>query len=75
MREYLPQHVDHSNSELFGQRDLERLIQHATRDLDELDRKRKEQFKEYEMQKEYRRRAKLAVNFNYKFYLNFISLF
>ena len=63
MREYLPQHVDHSNSELFGEQDLERLIQHATKDLDELDRKRQEQFKEYEMQKEYQRRAKLAVSF------------
>ena len=37
LRQYLPQHVDHQNSETFGQADLERLIQHATKDLDEID--------------------------------------
>jgi hypothetical protein len=68
LREYLPQHVDHGSSELFGQRDLERLIQHASRDLDEIDRQRQQQFKEYEMQKEYQRRAKLSVSCYINFY-------
>ncbi|CAF4628944.1 unnamed protein product, partial [Rotaria sp. Silwood2] len=40
--------------------DLERLIRHASRDLDEIDRQREQQFKEYEMRKEFERRAKLA---------------
>ena len=62
MKELLPQHIDHENSETFGQRDLERLIRHASKDLDELDRKRQQQFKDYEIRKEYQRRAKLAVS-------------
>ena len=61
MKEFLPQHVDHRDSELFGQRDLERLIRHASKDLDELDQQRRQQFKDYEIRKEYARRAKLAV--------------
>ncbi len=61
IKEFLPQHIDTRNSETFGQLDLERLIKHASKDLDELDRKREQQFKEYEMRKEYQRRAKLAV--------------
>ena len=61
-KEFFPQHIDLRNSEKFGQSDLERLIRHASNDLDELDRKREQQFKEYEMRKEYQRRAKLAVN-------------
>ena len=64
MKEFLPQHIDHINSETFGQADLEKLIQHASRDLDEIDRKREEEFKEYEMRKEFERRAKLAVSFS-----------
>ncbi|CAF1509600.1 unnamed protein product [Rotaria sp. Silwood1] len=60
VQQFLPQHIDHQNSESFGQADLERLIRHASKDLDEIDRKREQQFKEYEMTKEYERRAKLA---------------
>ena len=62
MKELLPRHVDHENSETFGQRDLERLISQASKDLDELDRKRQQQFKDYEIQKEYQRRKNLAVS-------------
>lgn len=62
VRNFLPKHVDHQNSETFGQADLERLIQHASKDLDELDQQRETEFKEYEMRKEYERRAKLTVN-------------
>jgi hypothetical protein len=61
IKDFLPQHLDHKNSEKFGQDDLERLIQHASKDLDELDRQREREFKEYEMRKEYERRAKLSV--------------
>lgn len=59
-REFLPQHIDHKASETFGQGDLEKLIQHASKDLDEIDRQREQQFKEYEMKKEYERRADLS---------------
>jgi hypothetical protein len=62
MREFLPQHIDMQNSETFGELDLERLIRHASKDLAEIDRKREQEFKEYEMRKEYQRRAKLAVS-------------
>jgi hypothetical protein len=69
LKDFLPQHIDHKNSETFGQTDLERLIQHASKDLDELDRQREQEFKEYEMRKEYERRAKLAV----KNFIRFIN--
>jgi len=59
-KEFLPQHIDHKGTETFGQDDLERLIKHASKDLDEIDRQREQQFKEYEMRKEYERRAELA---------------
>jgi len=61
IKDFIPQHLDHRNSETFGQADLERLIKHASKDLDELDREREKEFKDYEMRKEYERRAKLAV--------------
>jgi hypothetical protein len=60
IKDFLPQHIDHLNSETFGQADLERLIQHASKDLDEIDRQREKEFKEYEMRKEYERRTKLS---------------
>lgn len=63
-KDIIPQHVDHKNGETFGQADLERLIQHASKDLDEIDRQREQEFKEYEMRKEYERRAKLTVKFD-----------
>ena len=63
LKEFLPQHIDHANGETFGQADLEKLIQHASKDLDEIDRKREQEFKEYEMRKEFERRSKLAVRF------------
>jgi hypothetical protein len=76
IRDFLPQHVDHKNSETFNQADLERLIKHASKDLDELDRQREQQFKEYEMRKEYERRTKLAVNiFLFFLSINFIEYF
>ena len=62
VNEFLPLHLDTGHAEKFGQLDLERLVRHATKDLDEIDRKREQEFKQYEMRKEYQRRAKLAVN-------------
>ncbi|CAF1520063.1 unnamed protein product [Adineta steineri] len=60
LKDFLPSHIDHKNSESFNEADLERLIQHASKDLDEIDREREKEFKDYEMRKEYERRAKLA---------------
>lgn len=60
MREFLPQHIDHRDVETFNEADLERLIRHASKDLEEIDQKREQQFKEYELRKEYQRRSKLA---------------
>ncbi|CAF0881309.1 unnamed protein product [Adineta ricciae] len=60
VKQFIPQHIDHQNVDGFNEKDLERLIQHASKDLDQLDRERERQFKEYEMQKEYERRHKLA---------------
>lgn len=57
----LPKHVDHENIETFEVKDLEKLIQKATYDLEEIDRMRREEFKEHEMQKEFERRQKLEV--------------
>nr|CAG4641104.1 EOG090X0B17 [Eulimnadia texana] len=54
-----PTHLDHSNLETFEIEDLRKLIVQTTKDLDEADRKRKQEFKEYEMQKEFEHREKL----------------
>ncbi|XP_013780091.1 nucleobindin-2-like isoform X2 [Limulus polyphemus] len=55
----VPVHIDPSNAHTFEEEDLKRLIQTATRDLEELDRKRREEFKRYEMEKEYQYRESL----------------
>ena len=74
IRKLLPQHLDHDNSDTFNEADLERLIRHASKDLDEIDRQREEEFKQYELRKEYQRRAKLAVSFDFIFsQLSFLS--
>jgi nucleobindin len=57
----LPHHVDHQNIDTFEVDDLEKLIKRATLDLEEVDKLRKEEFKEHEIQKEYERRRKLNV--------------
>lgn len=75
MKGFLPQHLDHKNSDTFGQADLERLIQHASKDLDDIDRQREEQFKEYEMRKEYERRAQLSVGISRSKELSSIGFF
>lgn len=52
-------HVDVQNPHSFEMKDLERLIQKATKDLDELDKQRREEFKNYELEKEHERREHL----------------
>lgn len=53
-------HLDHGNPTSFEVEDLHRLILAATRDLEKLDEKRREEFKEYEMKKELEFRSQLA---------------
>lgn len=59
-RHKIPGHLDH-RSPKFEVEDLRKLIVQTTRDLEESDRKRKESFKEYEMQKEFEHQAKLKA--------------
>ncbi|XP_061578385.1 nucleobindin-2-like isoform X1 [Cololabis saira] len=53
------QHLNHKNPDTFEVEDLDRLIQSATKDLENYDRDHHEQFKRYEMMKEHDRREKL----------------
>lgn len=53
-----PRHLDHRIPS-FEAEDLRRLIVQTSKDLEEADRKRKETFKEYEMQKEFEHHNKL----------------
>lgn len=52
-------HVDSSNVYTFEIEDLKKLIAKVQQDLAEADKMRKEQFKEYEMQKEFEKQQKL----------------
>ncbi|XP_056637788.1 nucleobindin-2 [Diorhabda sublineata] len=52
-------HVDRSNPHTFEIEDLKKLIAKTTADLAEADKKRKEEFKQYELEKEYRKQDKL----------------
>lgn len=52
-------HVDVQNPHSFESKDLEKLIRKATYDLDEIDKKRRGEFKTYEMEKEHQRREEL----------------
>ncbi|XP_017137565.1 nucleobindin-2 [Drosophila miranda] len=53
----VPLHLDHDNEHTFEIEDLKKLIQKTSDDLAEADRKRRGDFKEYEMQKEFEREA------------------
>ncbi|XP_064634210.1 nucleobindin-2-like isoform X4 [Lineus longissimus] len=53
-------HLDIKNPEAFDVTDLDKLIHQATRDLEDIDKKRREEFKQYELQKEHERREKLS---------------
>jgi len=52
-------HLDHQNPHTFEAEDLQKLIMQATKDLEELDRKRRRDFKQYEMEKEIEYRTSL----------------
>lgn len=52
-------HLDHSNPHTFEIEDLKKLIAKTTQDLAEADKKRREEFKQYEMQKEFEKMDKL----------------
>ncbi|XP_050683234.1 nucleobindin-2 isoform X2 [Leptidea sinapis] len=54
-------HLDHQNPHTFEIEDLKKLIKKTTADLEVADKQRKEQFKEYEMQKEFEKHQKLEA--------------
>ncbi|CAG5121409.1 unnamed protein product [Candidula unifasciata] len=55
----IPSHLDLVNPHSFEMEDLKKLIIQTTSDLEELDKKRKEEFKEYEMEKEFEKKKHL----------------
>ncbi|XP_067121407.1 nucleobindin-2 [Centruroides vittatus] len=55
----VPHHLDVDNKHTFEIEDLRKLMKAATRDLEELDRRRREEFKQYELEKEYQFRESL----------------
>ncbi|KAE9550285.1 hypothetical protein FO519_006499 [Halicephalobus sp. NKZ332] len=56
----VPDHLDVQNWEKFNKEDLRKLIVRTAADMEEIDRQRKEDFKEYEMQKKAEQDHKLA---------------
>ncbi|KAM3609073.1 uncharacterized protein V6R79_009402 [Siganus canaliculatus] len=53
------EHLNHMNPDTFEVEDLDRLIKSATKDLENFDKDRHDEFKRYEMMKEHDRREKL----------------
>uniref|UniRef100_A0A3P9K1E6 Nucleobindin 2 n=1 Tax=Oryzias latipes TaxID=8090 RepID=A0A3P9K1E6_ORYLA len=53
------EHLNHMNPHTFEVDDLNRLIQSATKDLENFDKERHDEFKKYEMLKEHERRERL----------------
>ncbi|KOC61515.1 Nucleobindin-2 [Habropoda laboriosa] len=49
----IPEHLDHTNTRTFEIYDLKKLIAKTTKDLAKADKKRREEFKQHEMQKKY----------------------
>ncbi|TMS36727.1 hypothetical protein L596_003823 [Steinernema carpocapsae] len=56
----VPEHLDVNNWEKFGKEDLRKLIQKTVTDMDEIDRQRREDFKEYELKKKAEEDHRLA---------------
>ncbi|XP_043232121.1 nucleobindin-2-like isoform X4 [Amphibalanus amphitrite] len=56
-----PHHLDHRNPHTFREEDLRKLIHKTTKDLEELDRQRREDFKRYEMEKEFKYQEQLKT--------------
>uniref|UniRef100_A0A182PHJ1 EF-hand domain-containing protein n=1 Tax=Anopheles epiroticus TaxID=199890 RepID=A0A182PHJ1_9DIPT len=55
----ISEHLDHSNPHTFEIDDLKKLILKTSQDLQENDRRRREEFKQYELQKEFEKQEKL----------------
>ncbi|KFB35584.1 AGAP005608-PA-like protein [Anopheles sinensis] len=55
----ISEHLDHSNPHTFEIDDLKKLIHKTSQDLMENDRRRREEFKQYELQKEFEKQEKL----------------
>lgn len=56
---FIVEHVDHDNQHTFEIDDLKKLIIKTGEDLAEADRRRREEFKEYELQKEFEKQEHL----------------
>ncbi|XP_063585450.1 nucleobindin-2-like [Penaeus indicus] len=56
----IPVHIDHRNPTRFEVEDLKKLIIKTTADLEKVDQQRREEFKKYEMEKEFERKQELA---------------
>ncbi|XP_041366563.1 nucleobindin-2-like isoform X2 [Gigantopelta aegis] len=59
-RMHIPTHLDIGNPHSFEMKDLEQLIRKTTQDLEELDKMRDAEFKQYEMEKEFEKKQHLA---------------
>uniref|UniRef100_A0A182Y169 Uncharacterized protein n=1 Tax=Anopheles stephensi TaxID=30069 RepID=A0A182Y169_ANOST len=57
----ISEHVDHANPHTFEIDDLKKLILKTSQDLMENDRRRREEFKQYELQKEFEKQEKLRA--------------
>ncbi|XP_053970813.1 nucleobindin-2 isoform X2 [Hylaeus volcanicus] len=55
----IPEHLDYVNTRSFEVQDLRKLIAKTTKDLAEADRKRREEFKQHEMEKKFEEQEKL----------------
>ncbi|XP_039314609.1 nucleobindin-2 isoform X2 [Solenopsis invicta] len=55
----IAEHLDHSNTHTFEIDDLKKLIAKTTKDLADADKRRRQQFKEYEMQKKFEEEEKM----------------
>ncbi|XP_012526825.1 nucleobindin-2 isoform X3 [Monomorium pharaonis] len=58
----IAEYLDHSNTHTFEIEDLKKLIAKTTKDLAEADKRRRQQFKEYEMQKKFEEEQKMKGN-------------
>lgn len=55
----IAEHLDHENQHTFEIEDLKKLILKTSQDLSENDRRRREEFKQYELQKEFEKQEKM----------------
>lgn len=57
----IAEHLDHENQHTFEIDDLKKLILKTSQDLSENDRRRREEFKQYELQKEFEKQEQLRL--------------